>query len=60
MSTTLPPIHPGEKRGISADTALRLARFFGTDTQSWLNLQQHYDISCAQDALGKTLLTIKP
>jgi len=28
------------KRGISADTALRLARFFGTDAQSWLNLQQ--------------------
>jgi addiction module HigA family antidote len=41
-----------EKRGISADTALRLARFFGMDPQSWLNLQQHYDICCAQDALG--------
>jgi antitoxin HigA-1 len=49
-----------EKRGISADTALRLARFFGTDAQSWLNLQQQYDIGCALDALGKTLTTIKP
>lgn len=49
-----------EKRGISADTALRLARFFGTDPQSWLNLQQQYDISRAQDALGKVLATIKP
>ncbi len=49
-----------EKRGISADTALRLARFFGTDVQSWLNLQQLYDISCAQDAIGKTLSTIRP
>jgi antitoxin HigA-1 len=48
------------KRGITADTALRLARFFGTDAQSWLNLQQQYDIGCAQDALGKTLTTIRP
>lgn len=48
------------KRGISADTALRLARFFGTDAQSWLNLQQQYDIHCAQDALGKTLAAIRP
>ncbi|HEU4846390.1 MAG TPA: HigA family addiction module antitoxin [Burkholderiaceae bacterium] len=49
-----------EKRGISADTALRLARFFGTDVQSWLNLQQQYEISCAQDALGTALTAIKP
>jgi addiction module HigA family antidote len=49
-----------ERRGISADTALRLARFFGTDAQSWLNLQQQYDICCAQDAMGKALLTIRP
>lgn len=49
-----------EKRGITADTALRLARFFGTDVQSWLNLQQQYEISCAQDALGSALSAIKP
>ncbi len=49
-----------ERRGISADTALRLARFFGTDAQSWLNLQQQYDICCAQDALGKALTAIQP
>lgn len=49
-----------EKRGISADTALRLARFFGTDVHSWLNLQQQYDICCAQDALGNVLATIRP
>ena len=48
------------KRGISADTALRLARFFGADAQSWLNLQQQYDIHCAQDALGKSLAAIRP
>lgn len=49
-----------ERRGITADTALRLARFFGTDAQSWLNLQQQYDISCAQDFLGSALKAIKP
>ena len=48
------------KRGISADTALRLARFFGTDVQSWLNLQQHYDIQRAEDGLGKALAAIRP
>ena len=31
------------KRKITADTALRLARFFGTDAQSWMNLQTHYE-----------------
>ena len=36
------------KRAISADTALRLARFFGTDAQSWINLQAHYDLECAE------------
>lgn len=36
------------KRAISADSALRLARFFGTDAQSWLNLQTHYDLECAE------------
>ena len=44
-----------ERRGISADTALRLARYFGTDAQSWMNLQQRYDLECAKDALGGTL-----
>jgi len=47
-----------ERRGISADTALRLARYFGTDAQSWLNLQQHYDLECAKDALGTQLAKI--
>ena len=36
------------ERGISADTALRLARFFGTDAQSWLNLQANYDLAQAR------------
>lgn len=33
-----------ERRGISADTAMRLARYFGGDAQSWLNLQSVYDL----------------
>ena len=36
------------KRAISADTALRLARYFGTDAQSWVNLQAHYDLEVAR------------
>ena len=35
------------KRSITADTALRLARFFGTDAQSWINLQGEYDLEVA-------------
>ena len=49
-----------EKRGISADTALRLARFFSTDVQSWMNLQTHYDIQCAEDAAGRAIQRITP
>ena len=37
-----------ERRGISADTALRLAKFFGTDAASWLNLQLRYDLILAE------------
>jgi addiction module HigA family antidote len=36
------------KRAITADTALRLACFFGTDAQSWMNLQTHYDLLIAE------------
>lgn len=43
------------RRGISADTALRLARYFGTDAQSWLNLQARYDLEVAEAALGDRL-----
>lgn len=48
------------KRAITADTALRLARFFGTDAQSWLNLQSHYDMEKAQLETGKALENIVP
>jgi antitoxin HigA-1 len=48
------------RRGITADTALRLAKFFGADAQSWLNLQTHFDIQVAQDAAGAAIKRIKP
>ena len=47
-------------RGISADTALRLARFFDTSHQFWLNLQSNYDVQCAEDIAGEVIADIKP
>ena len=49
-----------ERRGISADTALRLTRFFNTSHQFWLNLQSNYDVKCAEDAAGKAISHIQP
>ena len=46
------------KRSITADTALRLAAFFGTDAQSWLNLQCHYDTEKAREAMADVLARI--
>lgn len=42
-------------RSITADTALRLARYFGTSEQFWLNLQAHYDLEVERDRLGGRL-----
>jgi len=44
-----------EKRGITADTALRLSRFFGTTAQFWLGLQKDFELDVAEDALGDRL-----
>jgi len=44
-----------EKRGITADTALRLARFFGTSAGFWLGLQKDYELDVATDDLGNRL-----
>ncbi|MEY2341974.1 HigA family addiction module antitoxin [Acidithiobacillus sp. IBUN Pt1247-S3] len=49
-----------ERRGISADTALRLARFFNTSHHFWLNLQSNYDVQCAEDAAGEAISHIQP
>ncbi|MBC7323370.1 MAG: HigA family addiction module antidote protein [Acetomicrobium sp.] len=43
------------KRSITADTALRLARFFGTSPQFWLGLQKDYDLQVALDTLGERI-----
>ena len=43
------------KRGITADTALRLARYFGTSEQFWLNLQSRHDLEVERDRLGPRL-----
>jgi addiction module HigA family antidote len=44
-----------EKRSVTADTALRLARYFGTSPQFWLGLQDDYDLDIAADSLGPKL-----
>jgi addiction module HigA family antidote len=44
-----------QKRGITGDTALRLARYFGTDAQSWLNLQIAYDLRMTELASGDAI-----
>ena len=43
------------RRAITADTALRLGRFFGMEAEFWLNLQSHYDMEVAQAALRRRL-----
>jgi addiction module HigA family antidote len=43
------------KRGISADTALRLARYFGTDARYWMNLQTYYELEVEEDRVGDSL-----
>jgi antitoxin HigA-1 len=43
------------KRAISADTALRLARYFGTSERFWLNLQAQFDLDVERDRLGNRL-----
>jgi len=50
-----------ERRGISGDTALRLARYFGTAPEFWLNMQRDYELETAAAALGSRLDTeVKP
>jgi addiction module HigA family antidote len=43
------------KRGITAETALRLGRYFGTGAAFWINLQGHYDLATAERALGSRI-----
>jgi len=49
-----------ERRGITADTALRFARYFNTSHEFWMNLQAHYDVEIAIGLAGKSITHIKP
>lgn len=55
----VPPIRINEivhgKRAVTADTALRLARYFGTSDRFWMNLQVRYDLEVEKDRLGERL-----
>ena len=57
--TSVPPRRINEivrgSRAVAADTALRLARYFGTSERSWLNPQAHYDLEVEKDRLGDRL-----
>ena len=58
-SVNVPPRRINEivhgKRAVTADTALRLSRFFGTSERFWLNLQTRYDLEVEKDRLGARL-----
>ena len=48
------------RRGITAETALRLARYFRTDAQSWMNLQGQYELAVAERRVEDALAGIRP
>ena len=48
------------KRGITADTALRLAKHFDTSAEFWINLQSHYELDRAEDLAGGEIAAIIP
>ena len=49
-----------ERRGITADTAVRLARFFGMSEEFWMNLQLQYEVRAARQRLRGTIRKIQP
>ncbi|WP_109472149.1 HigA family addiction module antitoxin [Ornithinimicrobium cavernae] len=64
VSIGVPPRRINEivhgKRGITADTALRLAKYFGTSAEFWISLQSHYELDRAEDRAGKQIDAITP
>ena len=48
------------RRGITAETALRLAKYFNTDAQSWMNLQTRYELALAERTARASLQAIRP
>jgi addiction module HigA family antidote len=49
-----------EQTSLTADTALRLARYFGTSPAFWMGIQTQYELECAEDSLAATLRKITP
>lgn len=64
VSIGVPPRRINEivhgKRGITADTAVRLARYFGTSAEFWMNLQTHYELRIERRMLQAQLKAIQP
>lgn len=64
VSIGVPPRRINEivhgKRGITADTAIRLARYFGTSEEFWMNLQSHYELRTERRALMDQVEAITP
>ena len=64
VSIGVPPRRINEivhgKRGITADTALRLAKYFGTSAEFWMNLQSHYELERAEDQASEQIASIVP
>ena len=54
------PLVPSAYRGITAETALRLARYFNTDARSWMNLQDRYELEIAARDKAEALRGIRP
>lgn len=64
VSIGVPPRRINEivhgKRGMTADTAIRLARYFGTSEAFWMNLQSHYELRLERRALKEQVAAITP
>ncbi|TYC97549.1 HigA family addiction module antidote protein [Arthrobacter echini] len=64
VSNGVPPRRINEivhgKRGITADTAIRLARYFGTSEELWMNLQSNYELRIERRVLGERVAAITP
>lgn len=64
VSIGVPPRRINEivhgKRGITADTPLRLAKYFGTSAEFWINLQSHYELDRAEDVADEQISAITP
>lgn len=62
--TSVPPRRINEivqgRRSVTADTALRLAKFFGTSEMFWLNLQARYDLDVERRKIGSVLSAVRP